>query len=37
MIYDGTGSKPYTGDIGIKNDKIVKISESINGEAMRRN
>ena len=33
MIYDGTGSKPYTGDIGIKNDKIVKISESINGEA----
>ena len=33
MVYDGTGSKPYTGDIGIKNDKIVKISESINGEA----
>ena len=33
MIYDGTGSKPYTGDIGIKNDKIVKISESINGES----
>ena len=31
MVYDGTGAKPYTGDVAIKNDKIVKISESIDG------
>ena len=31
MIYDGTGAKPYTGDVAIKNDKIVEISESIDG------
>ena len=33
ILYDGTGSKPFTGDIGIKNDKIVKISKSIDGQA----
>jgi len=31
MVYDGTGAKPYTGDVAIKNDKIVEISESIDG------
>ena len=31
MVYDGTGAKPFTGDVAIKNDKIVKISESIDG------
>ena len=31
MVYDGTGAKPYTGDVAIKSDKIVKISESIDG------
>ena len=33
ILYDGTGSKPFTGDIGIKSDKIVKISKSIDGQA----
>ena len=33
ILYDGTGSKPFTGDIGIKNDKIVKISKSIDSQA----
>ena len=33
MLYDGTGAKPYTGDIGIKKDRIVKISQSIDGQA----
>ena len=30
MIYDGTGEKPYSGDVAINNDKIVKVSKSIN-------
>ncbi|MBT7423903.1 MAG: hypothetical protein HN782_06810, partial [Candidatus Marinimicrobia bacterium] len=27
MIYDGTGEKPYSGDVAINNDKIVKVSK----------
>ena len=27
--YDGTGEKPYSGDVAINNDKIVKVSKSI--------
>ena len=30
MIYDGTGEKPYSGDVAINNDKIGKVSKSIN-------
>ena len=29
LIYDGTGSKPFKGDILVENDKIVKVEEHI--------
>jgi len=32
MIYDGSGSKPYQGDVAIKNDKIVAVAKSIDGK-----
>lgn len=32
LIYDGTGSEPFRGDILIENDKITKVEESINPE-----
>ena len=32
LIYDGTGSEPFRGDILIENDKITKVAESINPE-----
>lgn len=32
LIYDGTGSEPFRGDILIENDKITKVGESINPE-----
>jgi len=32
MIYDGSGSKPYQGDVAIKNDKIVSVAKSIDGK-----
>ena len=32
LIYDGTGSEPFRGDILIENDKITKVDESINPE-----
>ena len=35
MIYDGTGEKPYSGDVAINNDKIVKVSKSINGKGKK--
>ncbi len=33
MIYDGTGRKPYTGDVLIEDDRIVKIAEKITDKA----
>jgi N-acyl-D-amino-acid deacylase len=33
MIYDGSGHKPYHSDIAIKDDKIVKIEQSIQEKA----
>ena len=35
MVYDGTGEEPYTGDVAIINDKIVKVSKSINGKGKK--
>ncbi|MBT3738587.1 MAG: D-aminoacylase [Candidatus Marinimicrobia bacterium] len=35
MIYDGTGEKPYSGDVAINNDKIVKVSKSIIGKGKK--
>ena len=35
MIYDGTGEKPYSGDVAINNDKIIKVSKSINGKGKK--
>ena len=35
MIYDGTGEKPYSGDVAINNDKISKVSKSINGKGKK--
>ena len=35
IIYDGTGEKPYSGDVAINNDKIVKVSKSINGKGKK--
>ena len=32
LIYDGTGSEPYKGDILVDNDKIVKVDYSIQAE-----
>ena len=29
LIYDGTGSEPFKGDILVENDKIVKVAISI--------
>ena len=29
LIYDGTGSKPFKGDILVENDKIIRVEESI--------
>ena len=29
LIYDGTGSKPFKGDILVENDKIIEVSENI--------
>ena len=29
MIYDGSGRRPYAGDVLIEDDRIVKIAESI--------
>ena len=34
-IYDGTGRKPYKGDVLIQDDRIVKIAESIKDKADR--
>jgi len=35
MIYDGSGSMPYQGDIAISNDKIVSIDKSIDGKGRK--
>ncbi len=32
MIYDGSGTKPYKGDVAIINAKIVEVSKSIDGK-----
>ena len=32
LIYDGTGSEPFSGDILVENDKIVKVEEHIQPE-----
>lgn len=32
LIYDGTGSAPFYGDILVENDKILKVAESIQPE-----
>ena len=32
LIYDGTGSEPFKGDILVENDKIVKVAISIEPE-----
>ena len=32
LIYDGTGSEPFKGDILVENDKIAKVEESIQPE-----
>lgn len=32
LIYDGTGSAPFYGDIQVENDKILKVAESIQPE-----
>jgi len=32
MIYDGSGTKPYIGDVAIINAKIVEVSKSIDGK-----
>ena len=32
LIYDGTGSEPFRGDILVANDKIVKVGECIQAE-----
>ena len=32
LIYDGTGSEPFHGDILVENDKIIKVSEDIRPE-----
>ena len=32
LIYDGTGSEPFKGDILIENDKIVKVEDAIQAE-----
>ena len=32
LIYDGTGSEPFHGDILVENDKIIKVQESIEPE-----
>ena len=29
LIYDGTGTEPFKGDILVENDKIIKVEESI--------
>ena len=34
-IYDGTGGKPYVGDVLIEDDVIVKVGEKLNEEADR--
>ena len=33
MIYDGTDNRPYVGDVLIEDDRILKVSESIDEEA----
>ncbi|MBQ1482870.1 MAG: amidohydrolase family protein [Erysipelotrichaceae bacterium] len=33
MIYDGTGNKPYPGDVLLKDDRILKVAENIEEEA----
>ena len=32
LIYDGTGSEPFHGDILVENEKIIKVQESIEPE-----
>jgi N-acyl-D-amino-acid deacylase len=32
LIYDGTGSEPFKGDILVENDKIVKVENLIEPE-----
>src|SRR5436190_12697665 len=34
-IYDGSGSKPYVGDVAIKGDRIVYVGPHANGTAKR--
>ena len=33
LIYDGTGSEPFKGDVLVDNDKIIKVEENIQPEA----
>ena len=35
VIYDGTGGRPYAGDVLIEDDVIVKVGEKLGGEADR--
>ena len=35
LIYDGTGEKPYSGDVLIEGDTIVKVADAIDEEADR--
>ena len=32
LVYDGTGSEPFYGDILVEDDKIVKVEENIQPE-----